>query len=178
MPSLRKEREEAVATLSRELKEDLQGLVVAGYANVKTPELNELRGKLRPLRARCSVVKNSLAKLALKNAGVNGSFGDFFQGPSALVIQKGDPLVSLKALVDFERAHVNFKIRAGHMNGRVMNVAEIKAIASLPSKTVLLAQLLGRLQGPLYGFRGVLEAHLRYLINALEQASKKKEASK
>jgi large subunit ribosomal protein L10 len=178
MPSLRKEREEAVATLSRELKDDLQGLVVAGYASVKTPELNELRGKLRPLKARCSVVKNSLAKLALKNAGVDGAFGEFFEGPSALVIQKGDPLVSLKALVDFERAHGNFKIRAGHMNGRVMGLAELRVVASLPSKTVLLAQLLGRLQGPLYGFRGALEAHLRYLINALEQASKKKEASK
>ena len=177
MPSLRKEREEAVAALTGELK-DIECLVVAGYVGVKTPELNELRDKLRPVKSRCSVVKNSLAKIALKGAGINGGFSDFFDGQSALVIQKGDALASLKVLVDFEKAHANFKIRAGHMAGRVMKPAEIKVMAGLPSKPVLLSVLLSRLQGPLQGLHHAMSAHLQQLAVAFDQVAKKKEAAK
>lgn len=177
MPSLRKEREEAVATLTGELK-DIQLLVVAGYVGVKTPELNELRDKLRPIKGRCSVVKNSLAKIALKTAGINGGFSDFFDGQSALVIQKGDAAASLKVLVDFEKAHANFKIRAGHMDGKVMKAAEIKAVAALPPRPILLSMLLGRLQGHLQGLHGVMSAHLGQLARALDQVAKKKESTK
>ena len=101
MPSLRKDREESVAALTNELKE-IDGLVVAGYVGVKTPELNELRDKLRPLKCRCAVVKNTLAKLALKGAGIEGGLDGFFDGQSALVLQKGDMIASMKILVDFE----------------------------------------------------------------------------
>jgi large subunit ribosomal protein L10 len=176
MPSLRKEREDVVADLTKDL-ESVGGLVVAGYVGVKTPELNELRDKLRPLNSRCTVVKNTLAKIALKNAGVNGGFSDHFDGQSALVIQKGDALASLKVLVDFEKAHANFKIRAGHMEGRTLSVAEVKAMAALPTKKVLLSMLLSRLQGPLQGFHSVLTGPVRYLASALDQAAKKKAAA-
>jgi large subunit ribosomal protein L10 len=70
MPSLRKDRESAVHTLTKDF-EGIEGLVVAGYVGVKTPELNELRGKLRPLKAKCQIVKNRLAKIALKNKGID-----------------------------------------------------------------------------------------------------------
>jgi large subunit ribosomal protein L10 len=176
MPSLRKEREETVVALTKDL-EGVDGLVVAGYVGVKTPELNELRDKLRPVKGRCTVVKNTLAKIALKNVGLDGGFSDFFDGQSALVIQKGDTIASLKVLVDFEKAHANFKIRAGHMNGKVMKPAEIKAMASLPTKPVLLAMLLGRLQSPLYGLHGALSGNMRYLLGALSQVAKKKDAA-
>ena len=174
MPSLRKEREESVQTLTQDF-DGLEGLVVAGYVGVKTPELNELRGKLRPIKAKCQIVKNRLAKIALKNKGIDGAFSDFFTGQSALVIQKGDAIAGLKVLVEFEKAHENWKIRAGFINGKVIKPAEIKAMASLPSRNVLLAQLLGRLQGPLQGFHGVLNAHLQNLAGALDQIAKQKE---
>lgn len=176
MPSLRKEREDIVETLTKEMQ-SVGGLVVAGYVGVKTPELNELRAKLRPLNTRCSIVKNTLAKIALKNAGINGGFSDHFDGQSALVIQKGDPMDSFKVLVDFEKAHANFKIRAGHMGGLTLNNAQIKAMAGLPTKKVLLSMLLSRLQGPLQGLHSVMSAHLGGLARALDQVAKKKEAA-
>ena len=175
MPSLRKEREESVAALTGELK-TAQGLVVAGFVGVKTPELNELRDKLRPLKSRCAVVKNTLARLALKKAGIDGGLDPFFDGPSALVLQKGDTVVSLKVLVDFEKAHANFKIRASRMEGRVIAPAEIKTLAALPPRPVLLATLLTRLQGPLQGLHSVLSASLRDLASALDQVAKNKKA--
>jgi large subunit ribosomal protein L10 len=176
MPSLRKEREASVATLTEDLK-NIEGLVVAGYVGVKTPELNELRDKLRPIKSRCTIVKNTLVRLALKGAGIDGGFSDFFDGQSALVLQKENALASLKVLVDFEKAHANFKIRAGHMNGKVMKPAEIKAMASLPTKPVLMSIMLSRMQGPLQGFHSVLTGPLRYLVSGLSQVAKKKEAA-
>lgn len=176
MPSLRKEREDIVGSLTKEIG-TVGGLVVAGYVGVKTPELNELREKLRPLNTRCTVVKNTLAKIALKNAGINGGFSDHFDGQSALVIQKGDPMDTYKVLVDFEKAHANFKIRAAHMGGLTLDNAQVKAMAALPSKKVLLSILLSRLQGPLQGLHSVLTGPLRYAVSALDQVAKKKEAA-
>ncbi|MBK8574420.1 MAG: 50S ribosomal protein L10 [Elusimicrobia bacterium] len=141
MPSLRKEREAAVDTLTKEF-DGLQGLVVAGYVGVKTQELNDLRGKLRPLKARCQIVKNRLAKIALKNKGIDVGFAEFFKGQSALIIQKGDAVAGLKVLVEFEKSHANMKIRAGVLDGKVFNVGQLKAVASLPPRPVLLSQLL------------------------------------
>jgi large subunit ribosomal protein L10 len=175
MPSTRKQREETVATLTKDF-EDIQGLVVAEYVGVKTPELNELRAKLRPLKSECRIVKNTLTKIALKNRGIDG-FGDFFEGQSALVIQKGDAIATTKVLVEFTKAHENLKLRAGYMDGKIFQQADLKALAALPSKPVLLAQLLGTLQAPLYNLQGALTGSMRYLANALDQVAKKKETS-
>lgn len=175
MPSTRKQREDTVAVLTRDI-EDIQGLAVMEYVGVKTPELNELRGKLRPINGKCTIVKNTLAKIALKNRGIDG-FGDFFTGQSALVIQKGDAIAALKVLVDFQKTHENMKVRAGYMNGQVLKAAEIKAMASLPGKPALMAQMLAGMQGPVARFQSAMTAHLRYLANALDQVGKKKEKS-
>lgn len=175
MPSVRKEREETVAVLTKTL-EDVQGLVVAEYTGVKTPELNELRSKLKPMKGECRIVKNTLAQLALKNRGLE-SFSEFFMGQSALVIQKGDAVATLKLLVDFTKSHENLKIRAGYLAGQVYKAAELKAIASLPPRKVLLAQFLGGLQAPLSQLHGVLSANLRNLACALDQIAKRKEKS-
>lgn len=174
MPSLRKDREAAVDTLTKEF-DGLQGLVVAGYVGVKTQELNELRGKLRPHKARCQIVKNRLAKIALKNKGIDIGFSDFFKGQSALIIQKGDAIAGLKVLVEFEKTHANMKIRAGVIDGKVFKVADLKAVAGLPSRNVLLSQLLARLQGPLTQFAGAITADLRNLASLLDQVAKRKE---
>lgn len=174
MPSTRKDREETVATLTKDF-EDIQGLVVAAYTAVKTPELNELRAKLKPLQSECRIVKNTLTRIALKNRGIEG-FGDFFEGQSALIIQKGDAIAATKVLVDFEKAHENLKLRAGYLDGKVLQSKELKALAALPPKKVLLAMLLGNLQSPLQKLHGVLTGNLRYLASALDQIAKKKEA--
>jgi large subunit ribosomal protein L10 len=170
MPSTRKQREETVAQLSKDL-ENVQGLVVAEYKGVKTPELNELRGRLRPLKSTCRVVKNTLAKRALKNSGIAG-IDPFFDGQSALIIQKGDAMASFKVVVEFERGHENYKIRAGYMNGQVLKPAELKVLAALPPKNVLIARFLWGLQSPVTRFAGVLSAPLRYLVCAFDQVAK------
>jgi ribosomal protein L10 len=80
MPSLRKDREAAVDTLTKEF-DGLQGLVVAGYVGVKTQELNELRGKLRPAQSAMPDREKSVGENCVKNKGIDAGFGDFFKGP-------------------------------------------------------------------------------------------------
>jgi large subunit ribosomal protein L10 len=173
MPSTKKERIESVNVLTKDL-EKTQGLVVAGYVGVKTPELNELRDKLRPIKGRCMIVKNTLAKIALKNRGIAGMEG-FFEGQSALVLQNGDTVASLKVLVDFEKGHSNLKIRAGYLNGHVMKAAEIKIMAALPTKNVLMAQMLRGMQTPVSKLQSVMSAPLRYLASAMDKVAKSRE---
>lgn len=177
MPSLRKERVESVEKLTKEF-DGVQGLVVAEFVGVKTPELNELRNKLRPIQGKCQIVKNRLAKIALKNRGIDDAFAEFFTGQSALVIQKGDAITGLKTVVDFAKDHANWKIRAGYMDGKVLKPADLKAVASLPGRQVLLGMLAAGLNSPIQKMHGVLSAHLRNLVNVLDQVGKKKEAAK
>ncbi len=175
MPSTRKQREEAVALLSKTL-EDIQGLVVTEYTGLKTPELNELRDKLRPLKSECRVVKNTLAQIALKSRGLE-PLAEFFDGMSALLIQKGDAVASLKVLMDFTKDHQNLKVRAGYMGGQVFKPAELKALAALPPRQVLLAQLLGQMRSPVQKLHGVLSANLKNLAYALSQVAQKKDGA-
>ncbi len=176
MTTFRKQREKEISDLEKDL-ENSQGLVVASYDKVKTPELNELRNKLRPLKSKCRIVKNTLTQIALKNKGIN-DFGQYFKNQSALVIQKGDTVASLKILVDFQKEHENLKIRAGYIDEKILNSADIKAMADLPPKPILLSQLLANFQGPVTRFAGVLSAPMRYLANVLDQVAKRKEEQK
>jgi large subunit ribosomal protein L10 len=155
----------------------VNSLVVAEYVGVKTPELNELRSKLRPVQGKCQIVKNRLAKIALKNRGIDDAFAEFFKGQSALVIQKGDAIAGLKVVVDFEKAHSNWKIRAGYLDGKVLKSAEVKAVASLPGRQTLLGMLAAGLNSPIQKLHGVMNAHLRNLVGVLDQVGKKKETA-
>ncbi|HOW28954.1 MAG TPA: 50S ribosomal protein L10 [Elusimicrobiota bacterium] len=175
MATTKKQRQETVEKLTETLK-GASGLVLAEYQGLKTQEFEELRAKLRPLKGECKIVKNTLTKRALKNMGLE-EFNSFFKGQSALIIEKNDVINSTKLVVEFSKAHENLKIRGGVVDGRVMKSEEIKVLASLPPKEVLLARLLGNLKSPLSRLHGALTGPVRYLASALSQVSKKKESS-
>jgi ribosomal protein L10 len=78
-----------------------------------------------------------LAKIALKNKGIDIGFSEFFKGQSALIIQKGDAIAGLKVLVEFEKTHANMKIRAGVLTAKFLMAADLKAVAGLPPRPVL-----------------------------------------
>jgi len=176
MPRLKKDREELVTSLSEKLAGGT-GLVVAGYVGVKTPELNELRGKLRPVKGCCQIVKNRLAKIAFKNNNIDSHFGDLFEGQSALILQEGDAVAGLKVLVDFEKTHAKLKIRGAFLEGKVFDANQIKILATLPSKNQLMSIMLSRMMGPVTGLAGVLTSDLRTLAGLLEQICTKKKAN-
>ncbi|MFA5975029.1 MAG: 50S ribosomal protein L10 [Elusimicrobiota bacterium] len=161
----------AVEDIEKQTK-DCNGFIVAGFKAMKTVELNEMRLKLRALQGECHVVKNSLTRIALRQAGME-ALADALQGPSAIVLERGDAIATTKAVFEFAKTHVSLKINGGYFDGKVVTAAELKAIASLPTREVLLATLLGTLQAPLVNLVSVLQAPVRDLVSVLDQVAKK-----
>ena len=148
------------------------GFVITTYKGLKTMELNEFRQKLRPLQGEYRVVKNSLTRLALKNAGLD-ALADALQGPTAVVIERGDPLATLKAVFEFAKAHGNITLQAGVLDGKILSGKKLEEVAVLPPREALLAKLLGTLQAPLANLMGVLQAPIRDLVQTLDAIAQK-----
>jgi len=176
----RKEKEKFISQVSVELK-GKKNFFFTSFQGLKTEEINELRKHLDPLSWEYRVIKNTLYRRIFKNSELenfNYSFLDnFFQGPTALIFEKKgrtDPVEVSKTLSFFLKSHPNFRINAGFLAGRLLSQEEIINLAKLPSREVLLKQLVNQLHFPLVGLANVLQAPLRNLIYLLDQKSKKK----
>jgi large subunit ribosomal protein L10 len=165
------EKTNVVKDLEKQARE-CKGLMVTSFKGLKTVEFNEMRQKLRPLKSEYRVVKNSLTRIALKNAGM-AELADALKGPSAIVLERGDALAAIKAVFEFAKTHENVKVNGGYFDGKVLTDKELKAIATLPSREVLLAMLLGTLQSPIVNLVSVLQAPMRDLVNVLDAIAKK-----
>jgi large subunit ribosomal protein L10 len=165
----------AVENLEKQARESA-GLIITSFKALKTVEFNEMRAKLRPLKSEYRVVKNSLTRIALKNAGME-KLAEMLNGPTALVLERGDAIAATKAVFEFAKTHENLKINGGIFEGKVLSAVELKAIASLPSREVLLAKLLGTLQAPMVNLVSVLQAPMRDLVGVLDQIAKKAPAA-
>ncbi len=166
----------AVKEIEKQAKES-KGLIVTSFKSLKTIEFNEMRAKLRPSKSEYRVVKNSLTRIALKNAGM-GELAEMLEGPTAIVVEQGDAIAAMKIVFDFAKTHENFKINGGTFEGKVLNAKDLKAIASLPAREVLISMLLGTLQAPMVNLVSVLQAPLRDLVGVLDQIAKKAPESK
>lgn len=166
-------KKEKVSEIQKEAQESLS-FIVTSYGGLKTVDINELRLKIRPFKAEYRVVKNSLTKIALKNAGFE-ALSQMLSGPSAVVIERGDTVGTLKTIFEFAKTHDALKVTGGCLEGKVLTGQQLKTIASLPSKEVLIAQLLGTLLGPATNLASVLQAPLRDLVTVLEAIAKKTE---
>ena len=174
MPTEQKTK--AVSEIEKQAKE-ATGLIVTSFKALKTVEFNEMRLKLRALKGEYRVVKNSLTRIALKNAGMS-ELADMLEGPTAIVVERGDAIAATKAVFEFAKTHENLKIKGGIFEGKVISAASLKALASLPSREVLLAHLLGTLQAPMVNLVSVLQAPMRDLVGVLDQIAKKAPESK
>ena len=166
-----KQKTQTIQDLEKEARE-CKGLIITSFKGLKTVEFNEMRQKIRNFKSEYRVVKNSLTRIALKNAGME-ELAKALQGPSAIVLERGDALATIKAVFEFAKTHENIKVSGGYFDGKVLTDKELKAIASLPSREVLLAQLLGTLQAPMVNLVSVLQAPMRDLVGVLDQVAKK-----
>jgi large subunit ribosomal protein L10 len=166
-------KEQTVTKIQGHARESV-GIILTSFAGLKTVEINEMRQKIRPLKAEYRIVKNSLTKIALKNAGFT-ILADLLAGPSAIVIERGDALMTLKAIFEFAKTHEALKVTGGTFEGKEFNAAQLKALSKLPSREALIAQLLGVLNGPAQNLVNVLQAKTRELVNTLDAIAKKPE---
>ena len=152
------------------LEEKLKGspnFVVTNYQGLATPELNDLRAKLKPLNSEYGIVKNTLTRIALKNVGLE-KFADYFTGPTAVAFQKGDPAALSKIIVEFSKSNEKLKIVAAYLGGRILTDKEVKILATLPSREVLITTIAILLNSPMQRIATVLNAPIQKLALVLK----------
>jgi large subunit ribosomal protein L10 len=167
-------RPEKVAKVS-EIQEKLsrsQGVILADYRGLNVEEVNELRKKLREAGVEYRVEKNTLVLLAARDAQIEG-MDDYLKGPTALAFGYNDPVAPAKVLSTFAKDHKNLELKAGILEGKVIDANQVKALADLPSREALLSQLAGVIQAPMRGLVTVLSGPLRNLAYVVEAVRKK-----
>lgn len=155
--------------------EKAKAMILADYRGLTVAEVTELRQKLHAQQSTVKVVKNRLAKLAFKDLNVEG-MDSFLKGPTAIASSDTDAVIPAKVLVDFAKTHEKLQLRAGYMDGIVLDIKSIMALATLPSREVLLSKMLGSLQAPATNLVNVLSAVPRGLVTALAAIRDTKEA--
>ncbi len=156
-----------------EVLKGAQGVVLADFTGMSVASIMALRRKCRDAGVHYQVVKNTLARRALQGSGLE-SLQPLLEGPNAWAVHRADQVAAAKVMSDFAKDHEALKIRGGSMEGRLLTVQEIRALAKLPSREVLLAQVLAGMQGPLAGFAGALTAVLRSFANVVDGYAKKR----
>jgi len=165
----RAEKETAVAELATELTES-EAVFAIDYRGISVPQAAELRAKLRETDTSFRVSKNRLAKLAAAQAGQQG-LDEVLTGPTALTFVRGDTAAAAKTITTFAREHDVLTFKGGLMGGAVIDSDHFQAIAKLPSRQVLEAQLVGVVASPLTGLARGLSSMISGLAIALQQVA-------
>lgn len=172
------EREEKATSIAelREKLGDARGAVLTDFRGLSVAELTELRTLLRRSAVEYKVVKNTLAKLAIKDTSLAG-LAAYLEGPTGIAISTADPVAASKTVTTWAKGRQTFSVKGGIVEGRVVGPREIAELANLPPREVLLARLAGAVQAPLQGLVQVLSAPLQGLVRVLEQVRQRKEGA-
>jgi large subunit ribosomal protein L10 len=149
-------------------------IVLTDYKGLDVTSINDLRRKLREANIEYQVVKNTLLVRAAEDTEV-ALIKDHFKGPSAVAISYDDPVAPAKVLTQFAKDNDKLEIKVGVLNGKVLDLQAIKALATLPSKEVMLAHLLSTINAVPTSFVRVLAEVPRSLLNVLTAIKDQKE---
>jgi large subunit ribosomal protein L10 len=173
MPLTRSDKEELLDQYGKGLKA-AQHAFVLGYQGIKVPQVTALREKVRQSGGEYVVVKNTLALRAIDGAALS-QLKEHFVGPTAVAFSETDPVALAKALTDFAKDVPAIQFKGGLVEGRAVAAAQIKDIASLPSREELIAKLLFLMQSPITRFARVLAAVPQQFVAVLDQVRIQKE---
>jgi len=171
MPVTKARKTEQVEKLSKDLK-NVSNVVVATYTKMTVPQDYELRKVLRGAGAKYQVVKNTLAERAGKGTKVEGALKDL-AGVTSIAYTSGDPVAMAKALTKFAKETPEFTFKVGVVEGRVVTIKEIEALATMPSKEELYSKLLFLLNAPAQRLVTVMNAVGRDVAVVLSQGVEK-----
>ena len=161
-----------------EIKEKIknsQSIILVDYRGLDVEQLTELRQQYRDAGVDYKVYKNTMMRFAFKDSGFEG-FNEFLKGPSAVAFGYDDPVQAAKVTSEFAKGNEKLEIKAGIVDGKIIGIDEVNALASLPSKEVLIAQVLGGFNAPIQGLANVLQGTIRSLAIVLNAVVETKEA--
>lgn len=164
-----------MAELTEKLQNAAAGVIV-DYRGITVAEDTELRAKMREAGVDYFVMKNTLSRFAVKNAGLD-ELCDVLKGTTSIALCQGDPVAAAKVVSEFSKklaAQEKFTVKAGFVDGKVIDAAGVKALADLPSKEVLVATVLGTLIAPVRGLATVLDANISGLARVVQAIADQK----
>ncbi len=173
----RQEKENVVATLHERLGRATVA-ILTDYSGMSVEEIRGVKSTLRKAKGEFRVVKNRLAIRAAKGTAAEKISGQF-KGPVAMTLGFGDPVSPIKALDGLLDSQKKLKVKAGVLEGRVIDLAAFRAVAKLPSREMLFGQLVVRMKSPLYGFAGALGSIVSQFARTLDavRVSREKKTS-
>jgi large subunit ribosomal protein L10 len=168
MAITRAAKEQAVATLAQELGR-IKLAVMTDYRGLTVREVEDLRKTLREQGITYRVTKNTLLRLAAgQTPGLKDLDQKAFTGPMALALGYDDEVAPARIIFQYAKKHDALEIVGGiTADGHLLTAQDVKALATLPTREQLLAQVVGTIAAPLTGFVGVLQANVRSIINLL-----------
>jgi len=159
----------------RELSERLtaaEAAVFAGYRGLTVHDAGDLRSTLAEVDTRFAVVKNTLARLALKEAGLDG-LDPFVDGPTAIAFVGSDPVTAAKRLLDASRRYPVLELKGGFAEGRVLTAEQVRALATLESREVMLAKFAGLAKSQMARAAWMLQSLQSKFLSLLEAYKEK-----
>lgn len=150
------QKKQAVAELSEKIKNSCAGVLVS-YKGITVADDTKLRADLRKANVEYKVVKNSLLSRASADAGLEG-VDEFLSGTTAIALSENDYVAAAKILSQFAETSKTFEVKSGFIDGKLVSLDEVKALAKLPSREVLIATVLGTMNAPIAAFARAIQA--------------------
>lgn len=169
----RPEKEAAVAEL-REKLGSAKGSVITDYRGLTVKKVTDLRRRLRKAGVEYKVIKNTLASRAAHELDI-ADLDKYLAGPTAIAFSMEDPVAPAKVLAEFAKDNKELEIKGGLLQGKVIDSEGVKALAELPPREVLLAQVAAGMQAPISGMVQVLSGVLRSFVYALDGYRRQRE---
>lgn len=173
-----KSKADKVAQLAqiKEIMGAAKSVVLVDFCGLTVAEDTELRTEMRKAGVHYSVYKNTLISIAAKEAGVEG-LDAVLEHNTAIATSSEDAVAPCKVVCDFAKKHDKMQVKAGILDGKMVSAEEVKAIAALPPKEVLVAKMLGSMNSPITGFVNVLQGTIRNVVYALDAVRQAKESA-
>lgn len=149
------EAKQAQVKEAAELIKNTQTGILVDYRGLNVAEDTELRNKLREANVKYFVIKNTILKRAVEEAGIEG-LDEVLHGPTALAVSEEDAVAPAKVIADFAKTNEKLEIKGGFMDGAVMSLDEVKKLAATPNFETLMAKMMGSMLSPISGLARLL----------------------
>lgn len=167
----RKQKEELIQNIAEKIKNS-KAIVFTDYRGLSVEEINEVRNKLREKGIEFKVIKNTLFKIAVKEAKADIDINELKDHPIAAAFGYEDEVEPAKVTYEFSKSHEALELIGGVLNGKTVGLDQIKTLALMPSREEMYAKIVGSLASPLRGLASVLQGNLRGLLSVLDQYQK------